>query len=591
MVTLRDRTIAFCQVLAAVCFAVVVLVSVLEFSFRYLLPGTFNVAIEINSLLIPTVIVAAAQLSIIRPQSGFALGRGLSLLAPAASIVLSLVVGLLFFSVYRGQEVTLLHGWPNWIGWLPASLTSIALSLCLLRGLAPELLHSRSFIQLSLFTITVMIMSSTKYWPFVSFSLLAALFLKARNLSIPIAIIATLSAFALFGNLTTVLALVGTTIEATTSNLDLQAIPIFVAAGSLFAASRTVRRFVVSFVGAGSPGKSRPILGTFIGTAYGSMISGSSVAIASVSGSAIERLLPGTSSGESTRSRMAATAAAGGSLGILMPPSGLLVLVSYLLQAPLLDVYLLAVFAAVISAAVYLPIILRWERLEQKASINFVGTNSTAASKLAIIACGAIASAPVIFSVLGILSPFEMACLLFFLAGLLCTFEERTELDTRPIEEFKFALSSAGTIQILLIFSQVLATSISLTPEFIAVGDYITGANLSSAVTMVLIAACLLFLGMIIDPLTLAFLASPILTSIAISHELSPIVMVVFLIVIMEAALITPPLGLNLFIVRGVVSNLKTGALVRDVARFCLADLLRVFLVGLLLLYGSSYWN
>lgn len=74
-------------------------------------------------------------------------------------------------------------------------------------------------------------------------------------------------------------------------------------------------------------------------------------------------------------------------------------------------------------------------------------------------------------------------------------------------------------------------------------------------------------------------LTVPIFFPIVTAQGFDPVWFGIFAVMVTELSLITPPVGLNLFVLRGVVANLSISALYRGILPFVLADLLRLVLL------------
>src|SRR3546814_2860858 len=90
---------------------------------------------------------------------------------------------------------------------------------------------------------------------------------------------------------------------------------------------------------------------------------------------------------------------------------------------------------------------------------------------------------------------------------------------------------------------------------------------------VILLTSLLFFvLGMFLDPISIISITIPILYPIIIHYEINPIWFVILMVKNMELANITPPVGMNVFVVKGLDPNLTTRDAIMAVVPFALID-------------------
>ena len=119
------------------------------------------------------------------------------------------------------------------------------------------------------------------------------------------------------------------------------------------------------------------------------------------------------------------------------------------------------------------------------------------------------------------------------------------------------------TAMIMLIL--IAATFLSFVVTSVGIGrqvtELITNSGLTPMQTMWMIVGLYLVLGMFMESLSMMIATVPIITPVVITMGFDPIWFGVLMMLLLETALITPPVGLNLFIVQGV----RTRGQIRDV--------------------------
>ena len=101
------------------------------------------------------------------------------------------------------------------------------------------------------------------------------------------------------------------------------------------------------------------------------------------------------------------------------------------------------------------------------------------------------------------------------------------------------------------------------------------------------IMAIYVVLGCVLESLSMMLLTVPIFYPIIVGLGFDPIWFGILVVVVIEISLITPPIGLNVFVIKAVLPDVPTGQIFHGVIPFILADLVRlaiiIFVPGLVL--------
>ena len=108
--------------------------------------------------------------------------------------------------------------------------------------------------------------------------------------------------------------------------------------------------------------------------------------------------------------------------------------------------------------------------------------------------------------------------------------------------------------------------------------DWVTVAGPHPILVVVLIQILLLILGCFIDGMTIMMITIPIFTPLIVSMDLSPLWFAVLYLVNMEVALITPPMGINFFLVKNVF-DIPSGDLMKGVFPFLIVLVIFLFIL------------
>ena len=110
-----------------------------------------------------------------------------------------------------------------------------------------------------------------------------------------------------------------------------------------------------------------------------------------------------------------------------------------------------------------------------------------------------------------------------------------------------------------------------------------------SRLTFILVILCIyLMLGCVLESLSMIMLTVPVFYPIAAAHGIDLIWFGIFVVMVTEISYITPPVGMNAFVLRSVVPDVRLGTIFRGLGPFVAMDVVRVALLtampGLVLL-------
>lgn len=362
------------------------------------------------------------------------------------------------------------------------------------------------------------------------------------------------------------------------ANYSLLAVPLFVLLAELMSGTGMVTRLV-------------RLLGAFIGHVRGGLgvvavltsaifaaFSGSSPANAAALGVG---LMPQLRAAGYAPNFAAGLLAAGGTLGILIPPSINMILYSAVTDLPVLDLFRAGILPGIVLAAIFIVVVLfeswrrqipvdppaswreRWQAVREDGPLLL----------LPVVVLGAIYS--------GIVAVTESAVIGIVYALLLQSLWYRRL--TVPMLYEVLVRTAKTTAMIFLIvgtammFAHVL--TLSQIPQKMA-GQLGVLLDVSHLLFFVTVVVFLILLGAFIDVAAITFIAVPLLDLALSLHQMDRIQFAIIFVITMELGLITPPIGLNTFILSS-ISKLPIKDVMIGAIPFCLAMLLTIVLVGL----------
>ncbi|HET8703687.1 TRAP transporter large permease [Castellaniella sp.] len=254
--------------------------------------------------------------------------------------------------------------------------------------------------------------------------------------------------------------------------------------------------------------------------------------------------------------------AAGGTLGILIPPSINLVIYGVLTNTSVPKLYLAGIvpglaLAGLFMLAIAIACILRPQWGGQRISASWSARIRSLAQLVPPIGIFLLVVGSIYA---GIATPTEAAALGVVGALLLALFQGR--LNWAMLRDaLEGTMKSSAMIMLIVIgaaFLNFIMSAIGLTNALI---DTISGLGVSPMVMLLILVLFYLVLGCFMETLAMMITTIPIVAPIMFALGFDPVWMGIVIIILVECALITPPVGLNLF----VVQSLRTTGSMNDV--------------------------
>lgn len=269
------------------------------------------------------------------------------------------------------------------------------------------------------------------------------------------------------------------------------------------------------------------------------------------------------------------TLAASGTIGALIPPSILFIIFGIMASVPVGELFAGGAAAGLLTAASYIVVIVVWVTLKPSVAPRMHEDHSRAELLESLRETGPIVLlAGLVFGglFLGVFTPTEAGAIGSALCALIAAQRRLLTWDNfkRSVEE-SFATSSA--IFAIAIGANLLAryVAISGTDEYIR--ELLAFTSSSQFLLLGAIAVVFLILGCFLDPLGAMVLTMPILLPLVQQQDINLIWFGVFLAKLLEMGMITPPVGLNVFVMKSVVGDaIPIGTIFRGAARFLVAD-------------------
>jgi tripartite ATP-independent transporter DctM subunit len=278
----------------------------------------------------------------------------------------------------------------------------------------------------------------------------------------------------------------------------------------------------------------------------------------------------------------AGTVAAAGTIGALIPPSILLILYGVMAQVSIANLFMAGVGVGVLTAISYIFLIIIWATVRPGSAPRLTNKYSLG-EKLRMLA-GVTPTLIVASTILaglftGILTPTEAGAVGATLVTLI-TLVYRTLTWERFKISIVESLTTTASIFVIAIGASLLARFVTIT----GTGDYIAvavaGMSTDPTVLMLGIVVIYMLLGTFLEPIGAMLLTLPVLLPIANVVGYDPIWLGIIIAKLLEMGMITPPVGMNVFVLKNSVGDsVSMGGIFYGATYFLIADLAVVGLI------------
>jgi len=368
-----------------------------------------------------------------------------------------------------------------------------------------------------------------------------------------------------------------TTIWGTSSSWTLTALPLFVWMGEILFRTRLSENL---FKGLSPWMQKLPgglIHVNVVGCALFAAISGSSAATVATVG---KMSIPELRKRKYPEKILLGSLAGSGTLGLLIPPSIILIIYGVAVQESIAKLFIAGIIPGIMIALIFMSYVIIWSLLNKKdmpkiiENYSFLEKIKKSKQLLPVIL--------LIFAVIGsiytgIATATEAASLGVVGALILSYFQKSLTLDT-----FKSSLLGATKTSCMIAFILAGSTFLSLAMGFTGLprnlAVWIQGMDLSPYVLIFVLMIFYIILGMFLDGISAVVLTMAIIEPMIRQAGFDMIWFGIFLVIVVEMAQITPPVGFNLFVLQG-MANKDMGYIAKSAFPLFLLMVLAVILV------------
>jgi len=264
--------------------------------------------------------------------------------------------------------------------------------------------------------------------------------------------------------------------------------------------------------------------------------------------------------------------AAGGTLGILIPPSINLVIYGVLTNTSVPKLYLAGIIPGLMMALLFMITIVVFCTLKpswggKKIHASWTQRIRSLADLLPPFAIFLLVVGSIYA---GLATPTEAAALGVLGALVLAAWTRK--LSWRMIRDaIESSMKASAMIMLIVIGASFLNFVMSATGLTTALTNSITGLGVSPMMMLLVLIVFYLILGCFMETLSMMITTIPIVAPIMIALGFDPVWLGIVIIILVEAALITPPVGLNLFVVQSLRKHGSMTAVINGALPFVLA--------------------
>jgi tripartite ATP-independent transporter DctM subunit len=274
------------------------------------------------------------------------------------------------------------------------------------------------------------------------------------------------------------------------------------------------------------------------------------------------------------------TLAAGGTLGILIPPSIVMIVYGVMTETSIPKLYLGGIIPGLLLAALFSLTVVGICVWRPRYGGNRVRSSWSARIRslpdllppllIFLVVIGAI--------YLGLATATESAALGVIAALVLAAFH-RTLTWPMLRQALEGTVKLTAAVMLIILGAYFLNLVIGITGVTTAITDYVISLNLNPVALIVAVIVFYLVLGTFMEEMSMMVATVPVIAPLVISAGFDPVWFGVLIVILIEAALISPPVGMNLFVVHSVRGRGQLNDVVVGAAPFFFTMILMIVLI------------
>lgn len=261
--------------------------------------------------------------------------------------------------------------------------------------------------------------------------------------------------------------------------------------------------------------------------------------------------------------------ASGGALGILIPPSIIMIVYGLLAEVSIGQLYIAAIVPGLLMMGAFMLVILMIAIMSPEKAPRVNDRQAFAASRKQ----AALAIAPTIALMmlvlgtiyLGIATATEAAA--FGASGAFVVALAKGRVNASMLRAaFSATAATTGMIMLILVGAFLLQFVLSLTGIPVALSKWTVSLGLTEVQLILLVCLIYLVLGMFLESLAMVVMTIPIIVPVLNAMAVDLVWFGIIVTIMVELSLVTPPVGMNLFVMQSVRSRAESGDTTRPIA-------------------------
>ncbi|WP_142850302.1 TRAP transporter large permease [Telmatospirillum sp. J64-1] len=361
------------------------------------------------------------------------------------------------------------------------------------------------------------------------------------------------------------------------NSFTLTAVPLFIFMAEILGASGLSSRIYKGLSKLVAPLPGGLLQTNIAGSALFASVSGSSVATAASLGRVA---LPQLLARNYSQPLAAGSLAAGGTLGILIPPSIAMIIYGTFTQTSVPQLFMAGLIPGLMLTGLFMLYLAVHALIIPSAAPREKGIASMAEF---IKALGEVA--PFILLIGGTIGLLyggfvttteaaTIGCSLAIIIGFV--FGNLTW--SKLLQAARVTIIFVGNILFLVLAAYIFSAAVSFSGIGEDITEFVTGLELTRLQFFLCVFLLLTLLGCLIESLGIIVIMVPLLYPMLGHYDIDPLLFGVVVVLFVELAQITPPMGINIFIIQSIWEG-KLGSVIRGTIPFCLLILLAAFLV------------
>lgn len=285
--------------------------------------------------------------------------------------------------------------------------------------------------------------------------------------------------------------------------------------------------------------------------------------------------------------------AAGGTLGILIPPSIPMIVFGFVAEESVIALFLAGIGPGLLLVALFVVFAMVYARFSPAFTpVAKADMQQRVRTSIRALPSFALALLIVLGLYSGAFTPTEAAAVGFAASILITVFFLRTLTWSAFWEAVQESAITTTAILLIVAGAKVFGKAIALYRIPQDISAFIAANIDGRLIFILLVCGVLLLMGLVFEALSMILIMTPVLLPAAMGLGFDPIWFGIFMVIMVECALITPPVGLNLYVIQA-VARVSLGEVARGVWPFLLLMLVTVailYAVPDLALYIPFKW-